>query len=182
MALALPMSWGLQHKPDFTFTALHNDLSGPPLRDSFATHLASVAFFHCRGRFNNPFLVSFLTLKSDSCSQSCQMLFACFLGLEPALTLNYYIYISFPMYWPRKLTRPFPFTSCRITGWGLALKSPLPLLHLVSGFSLNFSSPWSQDLATISHFPVPLFSSNCAFCISLCPLLLFIINLHKSDN
>lgn len=63
--------------------------------------------------------------------------------------------------------------------WGLALKSDIPLFHLVSGISLNVLFPCTQDVAPTKHILVLLFSSNYTVCIySLSSLLPFMIDMH----
>lgn len=37
-----------------------------------------------------------------------------------------------------------------LVGWGLALRTPLTLFHLLSGFSLNIVSPWSLQSSLLN--------------------------------
>lgn len=81
-----PTSWGLQHKPSFTFP-------GPLCRDSPDTFLALVAL-NLRRRSRNPFtLRSFKALKPNRCDWFCQIRLLTRDG-EQTPSLNY-ICISF---------------------------------------------------------------------------------------
>jgi hypothetical protein len=61
--------------------------------------------------------------------------------------------------------------------WGLALRSPLHLFHLGSGFSLNFLSHGALTLASF-YFLVLFFLSDSTFCILLAQLAPFLIIIH----
>lgn len=132
--LASPTSQGLQHNPGFAFTASHmaslGFYAGTPL-----PHTWPEAFLNCRGRFHNSFTpVSPRTLRSELPGQCCQVQS---LELEPVPFLNY-ICITFSLlqlFSSRKFPKAFPFYSRISCGWGLALRTALPLFHFASDLS-----------------------------------------------
>lgn len=75
------------------------------------------------------------------------------------------------------------FNSCSeigsLAGRGLALKSPLPLFYLSSGFSLNSFISLSADLSSVA---LPGALKLHLLCFSLIGRLLFITDLHKGGT
>ena len=150
-----------------------NGLFRPSCKDSLDMCLASAAFLSHRGRFYNPSLVS-LTLSQSHIPETAR--YCCLSRMEMAFLLKNIFLLALWFWWFSSLLQLF-FNSClqvgSLTRWVILLRSPLPLFHLASGLSLNFTSHWTQELAPVPHSLVFLFSSNCAFCISFGPTCSF---------
>lgn len=126
-------------------------------------------FLNYGWRFLNSFLV-FLTPKPESHGRSCQVVLFDGAGTK---TLTSVTSASAFCFWYFLSLLKFLFTNWMF-GWvSPALRSPLPLFHLVSGFSSNFLSLWALDLAPL-HFLRFLFSSNCTFVYFLAQLANFL--------
>jgi hypothetical protein len=130
--------------PSQLYTVAPEGLYAGILKDYFNagpdTSLASVVFLSCGGRFHNLFLV-FLTLKPEL--HGCQVLLLTRAGTWPLHSNTFSP--AFCCWWFPSLPKIFlnSFSQAEnLAGRGLALRSPLPLFYLTSGFSLwDFFSP-----------------------------------------
>lgn len=118
--------------------------------------------------FHNSFTpVSPRTLRSELPGQCCQVQP---LELEPVPFLNY-ICITFSLlqlFSSRKFPKAFPFYSRISCGWGLALRTALPLFHFASDLRPHLIFQYKHQI-----FVVFFSSSNCTFCLSFCPTCYF---------
>lgn len=145
-ALVPPTSCGFQQNPGFIFTALGNGLSGPPSRDSPATHLASATPLNCGGRFQNPFApISFPTLKPKPHGWCCQVQLTAWVGACSLTELHLHKLSFLLLFRDSQFFRPFLSQMKGLAGWGLAPRTSLPLSILYQVFSISFHlKPWFQ--------------------------------------
>lgn len=100
------------------------------------------------------------------------------LGLKPVSLLELHLHKLFRLIRPRKSLRFLFSWFFRIISGGVSPEVftaliPFSFCFIASCFCLIFPSTWAKFLTPTFHFLLPLFSSNCTFCISFWPICSF---------
>lgn len=137
-----------------------------------ATHLASVCHHHNREICNLFSLITFLDFKPNPMASTEKVHLLTWVEPSPWNHIYRNIHLV-SLFRSKNFLRPiYSFSSSKSGCSGFCPEGPPPSCHFRSGLSLILPLSLQVLVLTVNFF-MPLFSSNYAFCVSLCPICSF---------